>query len=119
MVLRREQNPSAMSRRSFLATASVATVGVGAGVGLTGCVSHPVTGKRTLMLMSEQQEIAEDRMASPHQFSSDYGAVQDADLNAYVNAVGSRMGELSHRPQMPTRYSRDHEWRKSPPAPTT
>ena len=89
------------SRRRFLATTSAATVGVGMGVGLSGCATHPVTGKSTFLLMTEGDEISEDRAAAPHQFSADYGICQDDDLNAYVNEVGTRMGAKSHRPHMP------------------
>lgn len=72
---------------------------------LTGCLStDPVTGKRGLVLMSEQQEIAIDKQHAPHQFSSDYGVSQDEALNNYVNSVGRRLAEISHRPQMPYNF---------------
>lgn len=51
--------------------------------------------------MSEAQEISVDRQHSPHQFSSDYGAVQDAGLNDYITSVGKKLAGLSHRPAMP------------------
>lgn len=86
-----------MTRRDFLWLVSAGA----AASGLAGCAVDPVTGQQTLMLVSEDQEIALDREQSPHQFSSDYGAVQDASVNAYLNEVGKRLAQRSHRPQMP------------------
>lgn len=84
------------TRRDFLWLTSISTAGV-----LTGCAVNPVTGKRQLMLMSENQEIELDRSHSPHQFSADYGIVKDSTLNQYLSEVGRSMTSKSHRPQMP------------------
>jgi len=89
-----------LTRRDFLWLASAGTVGLAAG-GTTGCDVNPVTGQRQLMFFSEAQEIELDRRHSPHQFSSDYGPVQDEQLNAYLSQVGGRMAEHTHRPHMP------------------
>jgi predicted Zn-dependent protease len=88
-----------MNRRDFFALAGAGLAG--AGVGLGGCASDPVTGKSTLVLMSESQEIGIDRDQSRHQFSRDYGASQDAPLNAYIAEVGRDLARVSHRPGMP------------------
>jgi predicted Zn-dependent protease len=56
------------------------------------------------MLMSEAQEIGYDRKYAPHQFSADYGAVGDDELNAYINEIGLGMARVSHRPQMPYNF---------------
>jgi len=85
-----------MTRRDFLWLATVSTAGV-----MAGCATDPVTGKQTLVLMSEKQEIELDKKHSPHQFSADYGASQDQALNDYVSQVGKGMAERSHRPHMP------------------
>ncbi len=85
-----------MTRRDFLWLATVSTAGV-----LAGCATDPVTGKQTLVLMSEKQEIELDKQNSPHQFSADYGASQDQALNDYVSQIGKGMAERSHRPHMP------------------
>jgi len=66
-----------------------------------GCATNPVTGRSELMLVSQSDEIAIDRQASPAQFSADYGEVQDAALNAYVTEVGRKLVRHCHRPQMP------------------
>jgi predicted Zn-dependent protease len=68
---------------------------------MTGCAVNPVTGQQQLMLVSEAQEIDMDAKSSPHQFSADYGAVQDSSLNAYLTQVGRRLTGITHRPQMP------------------
>jgi len=86
-----------LSRRQFLELSAAA----GAGAVLAGCATNPVTGKRQLMLLSEQDEIRLDRQKSPHQFSADYGPVQDEALNRYVSSVGQRLAAGTHRPHMP------------------
>ena len=85
-----------LTRRDFLWLATVSTAGV-----VTGCATNPVTGQRQLMLVSESGEISADQQNSPHQFSSDYGAVQDQALNNYVAQVGSALSGVSHRSNMP------------------
>lgn len=85
-----------LSRRHFLAWSSLSAAGF-----VAGCAIDPVTGGKTFNMVSEAQEIAIDKQNSPKQFSNDYGPVQDAQLNQYINRLGQRMGQKSHRPQMP------------------
>jgi predicted Zn-dependent protease len=85
-----------MSRREFLRLTALSSAGF-----VAGCAVNPVTGKSQLMLVSEDQEIALDKANSPHQFSSDYGPVQDSDLNQYVDDTGKMIAGHTHRPQMP------------------
>lgn len=68
---------------------------------LSGCAVDPVTGKNTMVFLSEQDEVDLDRANSPHQLSSDYGRVQDSHLQTYLNQVGRNIASRSHRPQMP------------------
>ena len=68
-----------LSRRHFLAL-----TGVSAGSLILGCAINPVTGKQQLMLVSEGEEKQIDRVNSPHQFSADYGPVQDKQLSDYI-----------------------------------
>jgi predicted Zn-dependent protease len=68
---------------------------------VAGCAANPVTGKKQLMLVSQEQEIQMDRQYSPMQLSSDYGQVQDLSLNQYVDSVGQSMAAKTHRPDMP------------------
>ena len=85
-----------MNRREFLWLSSLAAAGFAA-----GCATNPVTGKSQLMLVSEDQEIQIDRQYSLFQFSADYGAVQDKNLNDYVDRTGKNMAASTHRTQMP------------------
>lgn len=86
-----------MNRREFIWTLP----GLGASIWLTGCSTDPVTGKKALVMMGKEQEVAIDKQHSPHQFSEDYGIAQDPDLNRYVADVGNRLSKVSHRPDMP------------------
>ena len=85
-----------LTRRDFLRLSSLAAAGY-----VFGCATDPVTGKSQLMLVSEDTEIQIDRQYSPIQFSSDFGEVQDSQLNRYVSQVGNKMAVSSHRPHMP------------------
>ncbi len=89
-----------LSRRDFLYLSGIGTVAL-----LSGCAVHPVTGRRQLMLMSEDQEIRLDRENSPHQISADYGLVQDQALNDYISGVGRQIAGQSHRPDMPYSFN--------------
>lgn len=84
------------SRREFLSTSALASAGL-----LVGCAVNPVTGKQQLMLVSEDWEIQVDRQNSPHQFSTDYGTLQDERLNRYIQKIGASMISHTHRPGMP------------------
>jgi predicted Zn-dependent protease len=76
--------------------ASVSTLGL-----VTGCAVNPVTGESQFMLMTEAGEIGLDQKHSPHQFSADYGQVQDSALNRYLNQKGKQLAAITHRPHMP------------------
>jgi predicted Zn-dependent protease len=85
-----------LTRRRFLRLLSWSAMGL-----LTACATDPVTGRKQLMMVSEDDEIQIDRQYSPMQISADCGQVQDATLNDYLNQVGKKMAAKSHRPQMP------------------
>jgi predicted Zn-dependent protease len=68
---------------------------------MVGCAANPVTGKSQFMMVSEDQEIKIDKQNSPHQFSSDYGPLQDTALNNYINQTGKTLAARTHRPHMP------------------
>lgn len=86
----------ALSRREFLRVAGLAAAGLAA-----GCAVNPVSGESQLMLLSERDEIRLDRSNSPHQFSADYGTVQDERLNKYLDRTGRALASRTHRPGMP------------------
>lgn len=66
-----------------------------------GCAIDPVTGKKQLMMVSQDQEIEIDKQQSPFQFSSDYGVTQDTGINQYISSVGKKLLPHVHRPDMP------------------
>ncbi len=88
-----------LSRRDFLRYSAFAAI-TGFGT-ILGCAIDPVTGRKQLMLMSREQEVAIDKQQSPFQFSSDYGVTQDKALNQYIGRVGKSMMSAVHRPDMP------------------
>lgn len=90
-----------LSRREFLRLAGRAAPALAAPALLAACATDPVTGRSTMVGLTEQQEVEIDRRAAPQQFSADYGPVQDGALNGYVAGVGSSLWTKSHRPQMP------------------
>ncbi|MBF0259611.1 MAG: M48 family metalloprotease [Desulfamplus sp.] len=95
---------SELSRRQFLKQSAFAGTAIFAGTGLllaAGCAVNPVTGTNQLMMVSEQTEINIDRQQAPHQFSSDYGVVQDSSLNAYISEIGRAIALRTHRPSVP------------------
>lgn len=85
-----------ITRREFLWISSMSAAGF-----MVGCAANPVTGKSQFMMVSEDQEIKIDKQNSPHQFSSDYGPLQDTALNNYINQTGKTLAARTHRPHMP------------------
>lgn len=63
------------------------------------CARDYVTGKRTLSLVSESQEIAMGQEADPS-IVAEYGVYDDANLAAYVDGIGQSMVKVSHRPTL-------------------
>ncbi len=86
-----------MDRRDFLWLLP----GLGATAWLQGCATDPVTGKQSFVMIDKSQEVALDKKHSPHQFSEDYGISQDRELNAYLDGIGRRLADSTHRPDMP------------------
>ena len=92
-----------LSRRDLLWLVSVSG-GAAALSAMQGCAKSPVTGETILVGMSEAQERQVDQEVAPHQFSQDYGALQDDSVNRYVDQLGARMAANTHRPDMPYSY---------------
>lgn len=64
-----------------------------------GCAVNPVTGKKTVSLMSESQEIALGRQSDPS-IVAEYGLFQHEGLQQLIDARGKEMGAISHRPHL-------------------
>lgn len=63
------------------------------------CAVNPVTGKKQLILLSEDQEKAMGLQSDPEVIAS-YGAYPDEKLQAFINQKGKEMAAISHRPEV-------------------
>lgn len=66
---------------------------------LVACAINPVTGKRELSLISEQQEL-QMGAESDKEIRGQYGIYQDAALEGYITNLGQALVPHSHRPQL-------------------
>jgi predicted Zn-dependent protease len=66
---------------------------------VTGCSVNPVTGKRQLNFYSEDDEVSMGAEADPS-IKAQYGVLDDADLQSYVDDIGQRLAQVSHRPTL-------------------
>ena len=66
---------------------------------LASCARNPVTGKRQIVLVSESQEIAMGRQSDPG-IRGEYGVVENAQLQAYLQSIGKKLVAVSHRPNL-------------------
>ncbi|MCX6335639.1 MAG: M48 family metalloprotease [Bacteroidia bacterium] len=64
---------------------------------IVSCAVNPVTGKRQIMLMSEDQELALGQSYDP-QVLATFGEYNNAKLASYVQTLGTQLGKVSHRP---------------------
>lgn len=63
------------------------------------CSKNPVTGKRDLMLMSTEQEIAMGKQADPEIVKS-FGLYNDPTLQRFIDEKGQQMAAVSHRDEL-------------------
>ncbi len=66
---------------------------------LVKCAVNPVTGKKEIMLISENMEIGMGRDID-RALKMEYGLYQDAQMRAYVAGVGQAMAPHTHRPHL-------------------
>lgn len=66
---------------------------------LAGCAQNPVTGSNDFVMMSENQEIAIGRQ-NDEQVKKQYKVYGSKALQDYVNSVGQRIAQKSHRPNL-------------------
>lgn len=75
------------------------------GAFLVGCASNPVTGKRDLVFMSTEQEIAigqQNYLPAQQQQGGQYTV--DPGLTRYVASVGAKLAAVSDRPELPYEF---------------
>ena len=68
-------------------------------IALSACATNPVTGKKQISLMSEQQEIALGAESDP-QIIAQFGLYEDAELQQFITKYGNQMAAISHRPHL-------------------
>ena len=68
-------------------------------VTFNNCATNPVTGKRQVVLMSEEQELAMGKEADP-QIVAQFGLYEDAALQSFIQEKGRQMAAISHRPNI-------------------
>jgi predicted Zn-dependent protease len=80
---------------------------------LTGCATNPVTGRRELSLISEQEEIRMGTEQYPYILQMSGGEyLLDPELSRYVSEVGQKLAAVSDRPHLPYRFTivNDSSW---------
>ena len=68
------------------------------------CAVNPVTGKKELSLISEQQELAIGKETDA-EVRGQYGVYADDRLTAYVTTSGKALAEHTHRPNLAYRFA--------------
>jgi predicted Zn-dependent protease len=68
------------------------------------CATNPVTGRRELSLIGEQQEIAMGLEAAKSA-SAEMGVYPDSQLQRYVNGLGMPLARASERPNLPWSFT--------------
>ncbi len=71
---------------------------------IAACATNPATGKKDLVLMTEEQEIALGRETDP-KIRKQYGAYDNAALQAYVQRVGEQVAANSDRRNLVYRFT--------------
>ena len=85
-----------MKKRRTLIYAALITAAL---VTVISCAVNPVTGRKQIMLMSEAQEVQLGLSYDPQVLAS-FGEYNNPALQAWVQAKGTEMGKLSHRPKL-------------------
>lgn len=70
---------------------------------LAGCSKNPVTGKKEIILMSEEKEKALGAESHPSIVAT-MGIYDDKNLQNFINEKGMAMAKISHRPELPYKF---------------
>lgn len=70
---------------------------------ISSCAVNPVTGKKELMFMSEEQEIAIGKQNDPSIVAM-YGLYESERLQKFINEKGQQMAKISHRSHLPFEF---------------
>jgi len=85
-----------MKTKSALIYAALISTAV---ITVISCAVNPVTGRKQIMLMSEAQEIQLGLSYDPQVLAS-FGEYNNPALQSWVQAKGTEMGKISHRPNL-------------------
>ena len=69
----------------------------------SSCAVNPVTGKKEVMFMSEEQEIALGKQSDPSIVAM-YGLYDNPQLQKFISEKGQQMAAISHRPNLPFEF---------------
>ncbi|HEY7840592.1 MAG TPA: M48 family metalloprotease, partial [Gammaproteobacteria bacterium] len=69
-----------------------------------GCATNPVTGKQDIVLMSEKDEIAMGEQVNAQVMQGER-IYNDVELQNYVQYVGNKLAQKSHRPGLNYRFT--------------
>jgi len=86
-------------KKQLISGFSISTFLLAAIMMVLSCSRNPVTGKRELMLMSENQEKAMGAQSDPS-IVAQFGIYQDEKIQAFINEKGKQMAAISHRPNL-------------------
>jgi predicted Zn-dependent protease len=82
----------------------VLILGLTCGLAAVSCATNPATGRRQLILMSEQEEIALGKQ-SDADIRKQMGVYEDQELQQYVARIGMRLARQSYRPELPWTFT--------------
>ena len=71
---------------------------------LIGCAQNPVSGGNDFVMLSESDELGIGRTNHP-KIIQEYGRYEDEVLQAYVQRVGDRLANVSHRTNLTYRFT--------------
>jgi predicted Zn-dependent protease len=71
---------------------------------VAACATNPATGKKELILVSEDQEVQMGQ-AEAKRTISQLGAYADSELQNYVSSIGKKLAAVSERPQLPWTFT--------------
>lgn len=70
----------------------------------SGCATNPVTGNQDFVTVSNDKELQIGRENHP-KIIAQYGLYQDEAMQKYVQSVGEKLAEASHRPDLIYRFT--------------
>jgi predicted Zn-dependent protease len=71
---------------------------------ITACATNPVTGKRQISFMSEEQEIRTGQQLDA-EVRKQMGVYRDEQLQKYIEDIGMRLARQSQRPNLPWHFT--------------